>query len=267
MGNLEKYKWTCMKFTGRDVYLSPKSKVGCDVRIGDNTTIYDYVEIGDHSVICNDCVIGEPLNSYYSEPGYVNPPTVIGPNSLVRSHAIIYAGCNIGSWFSTGHRVTIREGTTIGAHCSIGTLSDIQGKVKMGDYCRLHSNVHLAQTCSIGNFVFLYPYAVMTNDPYPPSEDIKGGHVGDYTQVGVHAVILPGIRVGENCLIGANSVVSRKVPDYSLAMGDPVRVVMDIRKYVAMGKGTPYPWMYRFDRGMPWQGVGFDAWMAQQAKA
>ncbi|HTY87893.1 MAG TPA: DapH/DapD/GlmU-related protein [Candidatus Acidoferrum sp.] len=254
-----------MKFNNRNVYISPKAKLGSRVRIGDNTSIYDNVEIGDDSIICNDSVVGEPLAAYYRDPGYKNPTTLIGAGSLVRSHTIIYAGCDIGPGFATGHRVTIRESTTIGEHCSIGTLSDIQGNVKMGKFCRLHSNVHLAQGSSLGDFVFMYPFSVMTNDPYPPSTDIRGGQVGDYTQIGVHAVVLPGIQVGQNCLIGANSVVNRKVPDFSLAMGDPIKVVMDIRKYVALGKGNPYPWMNRFDRGMPWQGMGYDAWMKQGA--
>jgi acetyltransferase-like isoleucine patch superfamily enzyme len=252
-----------MKFNNRNVYISPKSKLGNNVRIGDNTAIYDNVEIGDDSIICNDSVIGEPLAAYYHDSGYKNPATVIGAGSLVRSHSIIYAGCTIGPRFSTGHRVTIRENTGIGEHCSIGTLSDIQGNVKIGRYCRLHSNVHIAQGCSMGDFVFLYPFSVMTNDPFPPSIDVKGGYIGNYSQIGVHAVVLPGIQVGENCLIGANSVVNRKVPDYSLAMGDPVKIVMDIRKYVVMGKGSPYPWMNRFDRGMPWEGLGFDVWIKQ----
>ena len=51
--------------------------------------------------------------------------------------------------------------------------------------------MHISQTCSLGDFVFMYPYSVMTNYPYPPSKDIKGGHISDYTQVGVHVVILP----------------------------------------------------------------------------
>jgi acetyltransferase-like isoleucine patch superfamily enzyme len=184
----------------------------------------------------------------------------------VRSHSIIYAGCTIGPRFSSGHRVTIRENSSIGEHCSIGTLSDIQGSAKIGRYCRLHSNVHIAQGCSMGDFVFLYPFSVMTNDPFPPSVDIKGGYIGNYSQVGVHAVLLPGIQVGENCLIGANSVVNRRVPDYSLAMGDPIKIVMDIRKYVVMGKGSPYPWMNRFERGMPWEGLGFDVWIQQNIR-
>ncbi len=250
-----------MKFNNRDVFISRNSKIGTNVRIGDHCTIYDNVEIGDDSVICNDTVIGEPLNAYYQTPTYRNPATGIGPGSLVRSHSIIYAGCRIGACFSSGHRVTIRENTTIGEHSSVGTLSDIQGQVTIGNYCRLHSNVHISQTCSIGDFVSFYPFAIMTNDPYPPSNDIQGGQIGDYSQVGVHAVILPGVRVGTNCLIAANSVVTKTVPDFSLVKGDPAKVVVDIRTYVVMGKGKPYPWMKRFDRGMPWEGSGFDEWI------
>lgn len=252
-----------MKFNGRNVFVSPSAKIGKNVRIGDNSTIYDNVVIGDDSVICNDTVLGEPLNSYYHDPAYANPPTIIGANSIIRSHTIIYAACTLGAHFSSGHRVTIREDTTIGESCSVGTMSDIQGHAKLGRFCRLHSNVHIAQGCSMGDFVFMYPYSVMTNDPYPPSNDIRGGYIGNYTQVGVQAVILPGVKVGENCLVGANSMVTRNLPSFSLGMGDPVKVVMDVRKYVAMGKGNPYPWMKRFDRGMPWEGIGYEVWIQQ----
>jgi acetyltransferase-like isoleucine patch superfamily enzyme len=253
-----------MKFNGKNVYVSPLAHLGKNVRIGDNSSIYDGVEIGDDCIICNDTVIGEPLTDYYYDTNYKNPPTVIGAGSLIRSNSIIYAGCRIGRNFASGHRVTIREKTTIGEHCSIGTQSDIQGYVRIGNYCRLHSNVHISQTSSLGDFVFMYPYSVMTNDPYPPSEDIQGGQIESFTQVGVHAVILPGVNIGENCLIGANSLVSKSVPPFSLANGNPAQVVMDVRKYVAMGKGKPYPWMTRFERGMPWAGVGFEAWSNQQ---
>lgn len=252
-----------MKFTNRNVHISPKARLGKNVRIGDNTVIYDNVEIGDNTVICNDSVIGEPLAAYYDDPAYENPTTIIGADSLIRSHSIIYADCIIGPAFSSGHRVTIRGNSRIGDHSSIGTLSDIQGDVTIGRYCRLHSNVHIAQSCTIGDFVFLYPFSVMTNDPHPPSVDISGGHIGNYSQIGAHAVVLPGVRVGENCLIGANSVVNKHVPDYSLALGDPIKIAMDIRKYVVMGKGHPYPWPYRYDRKMPWEGIAFDTWLKQ----
>src|SRR6478736_6083797 len=127
-----------MKFNGRNVSISPSAKIGRNVKIGDNCTIYDGVEIGDDSIICNDTVLGEPLNTYYCDSGYQNPPTLIGEKSIVRSHSIIYAACNIGPGFSSGHRTTIRESTIIGECSSVGTLSDLQGQVKIGKYCRLH---------------------------------------------------------------------------------------------------------------------------------
>lgn len=253
-----------MKFNGRNVFISPSAKLGRNVRIGDNATIYDNVEIGDNSTICNDVVIGEPLAGYYTNPDYHNPPTIIGDNALVRSQTIIYAGCEIGSSFSTGHRACIREYTAIGHHSMVGTLCDIQGYVRMGNYCRLHSYVQIAQTSSLGDFVFLYPFVVMTDDPYPPSTDTAGGSIGNYTQVAVHSIILPGISIGENCLIGANSLVNRPVPPYSLAAGSPAKVLMDIREYSARGKRNLYPWMPRFDRGMPWAGTRYEEWQKRQ---
>ena len=257
-----------MKFNGKNVQVSAKAKLGKNVRIGDNTIIYDYVEIGDNVTISNDCVIGEPLNDFYSNESYQNPGTVIGDNSLIRSHTIIYAGCEFGSGFSCGHRVTIREYTKTGKHFSVGTLSDIQGFVTFGDYCRLHSNVHIGQTSKIGNFVFIYPYVVLTNDPHPPSNICNGPTIGDYTQIAVHSVILPGVQVGSNCLIAANSTVGKDFGNEVLIGGSPAKVLGPIGIIQSKEvENTPhYPWMYRFERGMPWENIGYEEWLLNQTK-
>ena len=169
-----------MKFNNRNVQISNKAQIGENVRIGDRTVIYDNVIIGDNTIICNDCVIGEPLNNYYQNmDSYINPETRIGANSLIRSHTIIYAGNTMGDYFMTGHRVTIREYTMFGSHCSLGTLDDIQGYSEFGDYCRLHSNVHIGMKSRLGNYVFVYPYVIFTNDPTPPSDICVGPTVGN----------------------------------------------------------------------------------------
>ena len=252
-----------MKFNNVNVNISPSARIGANVKIGDNTSIYDNVVIGDNTIICNDCIIGEPLNAYYYKEDYQNPVTYIGEGSIIRSHAIIYAGCEIGKGFKTGHRVTIRENSKIGESCLVGTLCDLQGELTIGSYCRLYSNVHIAQNSQLGSFVFMYPFSVLANDPYPPSNNLKGSFIGSYTQVGVHSIILSNVKIGENCVIGANSVVNKKLDDYSLATGDPARVLMDVRKFAILGEGRPYPWMTRFDRGMPWEGIGYDVWMSR----
>lgn len=250
-----------MKFNNRNIFISSKAKIGANVLIGDNTIIYDYVEIGDNSIICNNCEIGEPLNAYYQDENYQNPPTYIGDGALIRSHAIIYAGSVIGKNLITGHRITIRENTHIGASCLIGNLCELQGELTIGSFCRLHSNVHLSQYSSLGDFVFMYPFSTMTNDSFPPSNNIKGSFINNYTVIGVHCIILPNVSIGENCVIGANSVINKKIDDFSFASGNPGQVIMNVRELVALGIGKPYPWMNHFERGMPWEGIGYNAWI------
>lgn len=253
-----------MKFNGRNVLIRPSARIGRNVRIGDNATIYDNVEIGDDATICNDAILGEPLADYYTNPSYQNPRTVIGAGALIRSHTMIYAGCSIGEAFSTGHHAIIREFTKIGHHSLVGAFCLLMGDLEIGNYTRLHAFVGMAKQWSLGDFVFAYPYTTFTDDPYPPSNDVVGGRIDNYAQIASHAVLMPGIHIGENCLVGANAVVSKDIPPYSLAVGNPARIVKDVREYEARGKTNLYPWMARFDRGMPWAGIGYEAWLEQQ---
>ena len=251
------------KFSGTNVRISPTAKIGKNVKIGDNTVIYDNVEIGDNTIICNDCVIGEPCNGYYVNPEtYENPKTVIGANSLIRSHTIIYADSVYGEGLQTGHRVTMREQIKMGVHCSVGTLCDLQGHAEFGNYVRMHSNVHIGQHSKLGNYVFIYPYVVFTNDPTPPSNECVGPTVGDFSQIATGSLLMPGIHIGKHCLIGAGSVVTKNVDDYILAVGVPAKAMKDVRdvKDRVTGKAH-YPWPYRFDRNMPWQGIDYDKWL------
>ena len=49
--------------------------------------------------------------------------------------------------------------------------------------------------------------------------------IGDETYIYNNSVILPGTTIGRHCVIGANSVVNSNIPDYSIAVGNPARVV------------------------------------------
>ncbi len=91
---------------------------------------------------------------------------------------------------------------------------------------------------------------------------------GDYTQVCVHSIILAGVGVQGRQLFDQHEVcfINEALPDYCVwRLETPIKVVRDLRKYVVMGKGKPYPWMHRFERGMPWQGIGYEARASQQA--
>ena len=241
-----------MKFGGINVQISKNATIGKNVRIGDNTVIYDNVTIGDDSVIANNCIIGEPIATYYSSEDYQNATTIIGKNALIRSHAIIYAGVTIGDGFQTGHRVTIREESVIGDQCGIGTNCDLQGFLTVGDHCHLHSEVHLCQYSKLGDFVFIYPSVILANDKHPPTTTAKGPSIGSYTQVGIQSSLIGDIRIGENCLVAAQSLVTKDFDDFSFILGSPAKLKGDVRNLLSDDGKPLYPWKKRFSRGMPW---------------
>ena len=245
--------------------ISEKAIIGENATIGANVIIYDNVEIGNNTIIGPNSLIGEPLASYYSKQNYLNPCLTIGANSLIRSGTIIYAGSNIGNNFETGHRVTIRENTEIGQNCRIGTLSDIQGFCNIGNYVRLHSNVHIGQKCTIGNFVWIFPYAVLANDPYPPSNLLLGVTVEDFAIIAIKVVVLSGIKIGRDAVIGALSLVREDVASEAVVLGNPAKQICTIYDIKSKYDGsTPYPWRYHFERGMPWEGIGYEMWITSQ---
>jgi acetyltransferase-like isoleucine patch superfamily enzyme len=234
---------------------------GKNVTIGAGSIIYDHVRLKDNVIVGPHSIVGEPLASVYDNLFYQNPELVISENSLIRSHAIIYAGSQIGPGFSCGHRVTIREGTKIGQNVRIGTLCDIQGDCSIGDYVRLHSNVHIGMKSSIGNYVWIFPYVVLTNDPHPPSETLLGVTIEEFAVIATMSVILPGVRVGKDALIGASSMVRKDVPAEMVVAGNPAKEIISVREIKNKRTGEAvYPWRYTFDRGMPWQGTSFETW-------
>jgi acetyltransferase-like isoleucine patch superfamily enzyme len=242
--------------------ISPNAKIGNNVSIGNDTIIYGDVEIGNNVSIEDGCIIGESA-SRYDVNGLVLL-TKIGNDSMIRSKSIIYNDVIVGDEFLTGHRVTIREGMRIGKNCSVGTLCDLQGNSVFGDFVRLHSNVHIGQKSTLGSFVFIYPYVVLTNDPTPPSNTCIGPTVGNFSQIATMSVILPAVKIASHALVGAGSVISRDIDDYELWAGNPAKRLKDVRDIRSREKsGSHYPWPYNFTRGMPWSEIGFDAWLEQ----
>ena len=236
--------------------------IGQDVTIGPRTIIYDNVKIGDKSQIGADVILGEPVADIYrNSEAYANPALTIGASSVIRSGSILYAGSTFGDRLETGHRVTIREGTIAGTNFRVGTLSDIQGDCRIGDYVRFHSNVHIGQKSTVGNYVWIFPYVVLTNDPHPPSETIVGVTVEDFAVIATMSVILPGMTVGQDALVGAGSIVNRNVGKEDVVVGNPAKRVASVRDIKSKHTGQPvYPWREHFERGMPWAGVGYDGW-------
>lgn len=239
--------------------IDDKAKIGNGVSVGAYTIIHGNVVIGDDTQIGSHCEIGVP--SALSG----GTPLIIGKSSLVRSHSVFYEGSEFGEKLSTGHRVTVREKTKAGAGFQIGTLSDIQGHCTIGDYVKFHSNVHIGQHSTIGNYVWIFPYVVLTNDPHPPSNVMMGVTVEDYVAIATMSVILPGVTVKSGALVGAHSSVSRTVEPDTVVAGSPAKFICDTSAVkLKDGSGeSAYPWRRHFHRGYPEAAVA--AWVAEFA--
>ena len=88
------------------------------------------------------------------------------------------------------------------------------------------SNVAIAPMCGIVDAT--HPWTVSPEVANPGAQIIDDDafvEIGDGTFVGMCTVILPNVRIGKQCYIGANSVVTSDIPDYSVAAGVPARVI------------------------------------------
>lgn len=227
--------------------VSSKAGLGQNVSIGPFTVIHDNVQIEADTSIDGYCEIGYPT------PLAEGRPLVIGSGSIIRSHSVFYEGSVFGDRLVTGHHVTVREKTQAGNGFQIGTFADIEGWCQIGHYVKTQSSVTIGQYSKIGNFVWLFPGVLLTNDPNPPSNDLLGVTIEDYVVVAVNATLLPGVRVGKGSFVAAHALVGQDMPEDSLVSGAPakrlcrasdIRLRDDVRIHA-------YPWTKRFVRGYP----------------
>lgn len=228
-------------------YISPKARIGNNVEIGPFSIVHENVVLGDRVKIGAYCELGiaTPLAS--------GNPLVIGDDSLIRSHSVFYQSSSFQSGLTTGHRVIVRENTTAGFGFQIGTSSEIQGDCSVGNYVRFQSNVFVGKKTIIGNFVWILPYVVLTNDPTPPSNVMVGCTIEDFASIAAASVILPGVVVGRHALVAAQACVTRNVEPNTVVAGVPARAVGKTQSIkLRDGSGmNAYPWTKHFSRGYP----------------
>src|SRR5260370_13104380 len=124
-----------------------------------------------------------------------------------------------------------REGNEIGNDCSIGTHSNLEQHIKMGNRVRIHSRVFIPEYSILEDDAWVGPGAVFTNDLYPPTNNVsalKGPHLMPGARVGANVTLLPGVIIGRHALVGAGAVVVCDVPDGKVVVGNPARIIKDI---------------------------------------
>ena len=105
----------------------------------------------------------------------------------------------------------------IGEGSRIGIGSVVVGPVEIGRY------VFLGQHVSVQGIN--HGFENVDEDPNLQPLVKRPTKIGDYTHLGTNSTIVAGVTIGERCQIGAGSVVTKDIPSYSVAVGNPARVV------------------------------------------
>jgi len=178
---------------------------------------------GERLVADEGVLVGYPAGR--GRPG----PLELGPGAVLRSGTVLYTGTRVGRGFTTGHGVVIREECVIGDDVSVWSGSVVDYGCQIGDGVKIHTNCYVAQYSVLEDGAFLAPGVSLANDIYPgdhlSAELMLGASIGAGAQLGVNVTVLPFVRVGAGCIVGAGSVVTRDLPDGTLAYGNPARVV------------------------------------------
>ncbi len=161
---------------------------------------------GQGSIICF------PTNTVFNERYiHIGERTMIGPQATLSAGMVPGQECLNDPVVRIGSRCLIGKGSGIVGHFSIQIGDDVW----TGHHVYITDQNHGYEDVDL-------PISLQTQPERPVS-------IGDGSWLGHGTVVLPGSRIGKHVTIGANSVVSGEIPDYSVAVGSPAKVV---RRYV-----------------------------------
>ena len=146
-----------------------------------------------------------------------------------------YSGLQIG-------QVQLRRmcGKLMMEHCgknvNIEKHAFFSKNVSLGDFSGLGVNSKIYGTCKIGNYVMMgEDCTIITRNHKHDNLNIPmmelgfdeelAVEIGDDVWIGDKVIILPGVKIGRGSIIGAGAVVTKNVPEYSVAVGNPARVI------------------------------------------
>ncbi len=121
--------------------------------------------------------------------------------NIIHSSAIIASNAKIGIGNLLKYNTVIEAHAEIGKHCIINTACSV------------------AHDCIVGDFVHLSPNVALGG----------GVKVGEGTHIGTGASVIPLVKIGKWVTIGSGAVVIHDIPDYSVVVGNPGRVIKNLR--------------------------------------
>lgn len=159
--------------------------------------------------------------------------------SGVKSGKNVYVGSRVH--FECGNNVILGNNVSIRPDCDIFPSEGSGNGIEISDYSDIGTRNRLGGNVRIGKHVLLVPdnyiasvdhcfqeidVPIMYQGAYEPH---RNGHenlsIGDGSWIGCHCAIIGDVHIGKHVVIGANSVVTKDIPDFSVAVGCPARVV------------------------------------------
>lgn len=117
------------------------------------------------------------------------------------------------SQISLGKNVVIRPNTIL--------MADEYAEIVIEDNVMIGAGVHFY----VNNHKFDRTDLPLIEQGYYPSEGVL---IKEGAWIGANSIILPGVTIGKNCVIGAGSIVTKSIPDFCIAVGNPARVIKNI---------------------------------------
>jgi virginiamycin A acetyltransferase len=122
-----------------------------------------------------------------------------------------------------GENTVIGNGTNINGRCFIGSGND--SKVTIGKYCAIAHNFRIR----IRNHNMNYPNIqdkLQNRYDFNDLSILKGElKIGNACWIGDNVIILPGVKIGNGVVIGAGSIVTKDIPPYATAAGNPAKII------------------------------------------
>ncbi|OUC14847.1 MAG: hypothetical protein B0A82_11060 [Alkalinema sp. CACIAM 70d] len=125
-------------------------------------------------------------------------------------------GCYIAAHAHVSHTLKM------GNHCSINVSAVVRGKVTMGNGVRIGGH-----TSILG---FNHSFKTLDLPIHQQPLTFKGITIGDDVWIGSGVTIVDGVEIGSHSVIGAGAIVTRNIPPYSVAVGNPARVIKNRQK-------------------------------------